>query len=196
MEKIKSLAEYQPLAHRTLNDLGTYEANAIHMEAGITGEMLGEVVDILKGNFAYKKPLDLVHLGEEIGDTSWFAINTFTLNNITFCQKEEDSILIYRAEIKENNAWERKDKVHAALSFILSNKHFFDVMNPHNMLMLIAMCQELCEIFGLDYYQILTTNIKKLQLRYPEKFTEDAAINRNLEAERKVLEEGSETKEE
>ena len=36
--------------------------------------------------------------------------------------------------------------------------------------------------------EILTLNIEKLQIRYPEKFSEYCAINRNLEAERKLLE--------
>ena len=38
------------------------------------------------------------------------------------------------------------------------------------------------------YEEAMETNIKKLKARYPEKFTEDKAINRNLEVERKILE--------
>jgi len=38
------------------------------------------------------------------------------------------------------------------------------------------------------FEKILTTNIEKLRARYPEKFTEEAAINRNLKLEREVLE--------
>jgi hypothetical protein len=38
------------------------------------------------------------------------------------------------------------------------------------------------------FEEILTTNIAKLRARYPEKFTEEAAINRNLKLEREVLE--------
>jgi hypothetical protein len=36
--------------------------------------------------------------------------------------------------------------------------------------------------------EVMDINIKKLEARYPEKFTEDKAINRDLEAERKILE--------
>lgn len=39
-----------------------------------------------------------------------------------------------------------------------------------------------------DWDTILLTNIEKLRKRYPEKFTSEHAINRNLEAERKILE--------
>lgn len=38
--------------------------------------------------------------------------------------------------------------------------------------------------------EILTLNIEKLKARYPEKFTEENAVNRNLDKEREVLERG------
>jgi len=39
-----------------------------------------------------------------------------------------------------------------------------------------------------DYESIMATNIKKLQTRYPEKFSTEKALNRDLVAERKTLE--------
>lgn len=41
-----------------------------------------------------------------------------------------------------------------------------------------------------DLENILTTNIKKLKLRYPDKFTAKAAIDRDLKSERELLEQG------
>jgi NTP pyrophosphatase (non-canonical NTP hydrolase) len=46
-----------------------------------------------------------------------------------------------------------------------------------------------CRINGFDLEAIMENNIKKLMTRYPNKFTQEDAINRNLSAERKVLEE-------
>lgn len=43
----------------------------------------------------------------------------------------------------------------------------------------------------VDYKGMHDLNIAKLRKRYPEKFSEDAAVNRDLEGERKVLEGGS-----
>ena len=74
MTKIKSLEEYRLLAARTLPDLGSMNNNLLHMEAGIAGEFLGEAVDILKKTFAYKKPLDKVHLGEELADVAIYLL--------------------------------------------------------------------------------------------------------------------------
>lgn len=45
-----------------------------------------------------------------------------------------------------------------------------------------------CNINGFDLEEILETNVKKLQARYPEKFSEDRAISRDLEKERGILE--------
>jgi NTP pyrophosphatase (non-canonical NTP hydrolase) len=46
-----------------------------------------------------------------------------------------------------------------------------------------------CKMNNFNLEDILANNIKKLQARYPNKFTKEDALNRNLEVERKVLEE-------
>lgn len=46
----------------------------------------------------------------------------------------------------------------------------------------------LCNMNGWDLRDILTTNIAKLEARYPDKFTEEKAINRDLDIERDILE--------
>jgi len=45
-----------------------------------------------------------------------------------------------------------------------------------------------CTINKLDIGEILATNIAKLQLRYPERFEEHMAINRDITKERELLE--------
>jgi NTP pyrophosphatase (non-canonical NTP hydrolase) len=46
----------------------------------------------------------------------------------------------------------------------------------------------MCERLGLDMGDLMQKNIAKLEARYPEKFTQDAAVNRDLEKERNILE--------
>lgn len=48
-----------------------------------------------------------------------------------------------------------------------------------------------CTFLGFDLEKILETNVKKLTARYPDKFTEDKAVNRDLEKERSILEENT-----
>lgn len=45
-----------------------------------------------------------------------------------------------------------------------------------------------CDQIGIDFDEVMETNISKLKARYGTKFSEDAAINRNLDQERKILE--------
>jgi NTP pyrophosphatase (non-canonical NTP hydrolase) len=46
----------------------------------------------------------------------------------------------------------------------------------------------MCNLHGWDLRDILDTNIKKLEARFPDKFTHENANNRDLEKERKILE--------
>lgn len=46
----------------------------------------------------------------------------------------------------------------------------------------------MCALFGFSYEEVMQVNIDKLKKRYGEKFTEHAALNRDLDAERKILE--------
>ena len=48
----------------------------------------------------------------------------------------------------------------------------------------------LCNTHNWDLRDIMKTNIDKLKARYPEKFTNELAVNRNLDVERQILENG------
>jgi len=111
---------YKEAAWRTSARLATYKDDAYHMIFGMVTEV-GELADVFKRNLAYKKPIDLINVQEEIGDLMWYIINFCTIN-------------------------------------------------------------------GFELEDILYQNIEKLRARYPEKYTEYDALNRDLEKERKVLE--------
>lgn len=44
------------------------------------------------------------------------------------------------------------------------------------------------KVLGITYAEVMDLNIKKLKARYPDKFSQDKALNRDLDKERKVLE--------
>lgn len=197
MTKINSLEEYRLLAARTLPDLGSINNNLLHMEAGIAGEFLGETVDILKKTFAYKKPLDKVHLGEELADTLWYCVGADTINKLpemAVCFTEEDMQIITVTKTQSvayilESVQIRKSTVEAeCLGIILANKSAVDSTNRGAVFAVIGICMGICEVLEIDFWQALTNNIAKLQVRYPEKFTEEAALNRDLSAERVELE--------
>lgn len=45
-----------------------------------------------------------------------------------------------------------------------------------------------CDELGVSLEKIMQTNVDKLRARYGEKFTENAALTRNLDKEREILE--------
>ena len=197
MKKIETLEEYRLLAARTLPDLGSIGNNLLHMEAGIAGEFLGEAVDILKKTFAYKKPLDKVHLGEELADTVWYCAGVETINKLPemeMCFDEEPLAIIENIKnqtityIKESVEIRSSSVETECLGVILSNKGAVDSTNRGAILAIVGICMGICEVLNIDFWQALTNNISKLQVRYPEKFTEEAALNRDLAAERAELE--------
>ena len=197
MTKISSLEEYRLLAARTLPDLGSMSNNLLHMEAGIAGEFLGEAVDILKKTFAYKKPLDKVHLGEELADTVWYCAGVETINKLpgTVIVFDEEAIASVEniknqtiTHIKETAEVISSSVETECLGIILANKSAVDSTSRGAILAIIGICMGICEVLEIDFWQALTNNISKLQVRYPEKFTEEAALNRDLAAERVELE--------
>jgi len=46
----------------------------------------------------------------------------------------------------------------------------------------------LCRIKGINLEEMLQRNIDKLKARYPDKFSQEKALNRNLDKERDILE--------
>ncbi len=95
-------------------------ARLLHGALGACTET-GELQDMIKKHLIYGKPLDLVNVIEEIGDTMWY----------------------------------------------------------------LAIVLDAC---GVTMSDAMQRNITKLRLRYPEKFTSEKALNRDLAAERAALE--------
>ena len=47
-----------------------------------------------------------------------------------------------------------------------------------------------CKFNNINLGEVMYTNVEKLKARYPEKFTNENATNRDLETERQILENG------
>ncbi len=76
-----------------------------------------------------------------------------------------------------------------AINKTIATKEEFDVVNMKeeigDIMWYIAL---LCNTHNIDLKQVMQTNINKLKQRFPEKFTTDNANNRDLRAEREILE--------
>jgi NTP pyrophosphatase (non-canonical NTP hydrolase) len=191
MSKIQTIPEYQGLAARTCPNLPGEHENERHMNLGVITE-IGEVLDIFKKNLAYGKAIDVVNLGEELADISWYIVNKCRFQEISL----EDAFNTVKAEVKD--LLDTQMFSEEGLSKELKTKALMHPLlqaycGPTNSIfsapiVQLAILANIAEWFELDFFQCLTNNIDKLKVRYPEKFTEEAALNRNLEAERTELE--------
>lgn len=193
MKKIETIVEYQQLASRTCPDLDTPELNLLHMNLGISTE-IGEFLDAMKKNIAYNKPLDVVNLSEELADMSWYIANKSRI----FYKKswteelEEKSYEVLLGEVKEYldsiSGIDINTKVAIILTSIIQPMTDDFTKETFNGVRDMAILSYVADIFEIDFFQSLTNNINKLKVRYPEKFNEKDALERNLEEERKQLE--------
>jgi NTP pyrophosphatase (non-canonical NTP hydrolase) len=103
-------------------NLSQQQIELLHHAIGMVTEA-GEFLEAVFNYAVLSKPLDYANVGEEIGDTFWYAYNALRILNL----------------------------------------------NPA---------------------KVRATNIAKLYERFPDKFTEEDALNRDLNSERKILESG------
>jgi NTP pyrophosphatase (non-canonical NTP hydrolase) len=97
-----------------------------------------------------------------------------------------------------------QDLLHASMGLVTESGEFQDALKKHifygreldttnlkeEIGDLLWYCAIALEALGTDFEAVMQTNIDKLKARYPEKFTEEKAENRNLVRERKILENG------
>jgi len=182
--------EYQIAASRTCVNLSTNKANARHMKMGVMSE-IGELIDAYKKELAYGKTLDLINIGEEWADVSWYLANEATRVGIqlvdeTFDEELENNIkeLIEEDDI-EDILWDFGFAFKTAQSNDKDNSSHVDIQDGFITWVYIGE-----NLLNINTNKALENNIAKLKARYPEKFTQEAALNRDLDAERKELSKG------
>lgn len=162
-----------------------------HMALGVASE-LSELEECLIQNH---KEFDEVNLGEELGDKMWYAVNWANLLNINVVQptKPNDveamsALIIYGGQLADiakrylayGASLEAQEEKRKKAKNYLSNT---EILNRY-----ITTIYDLAGVYGLDMETIMGRNITKLYVRYPEQFSEDSALMRDLEAERLALE--------
>lgn len=102
----------------------------------------------------------------------------------------------------DDNLSKIQDLLHAGMGLVTESGEFLDTLKKHiyygKELDKVNLIEELgdqlwyCAIalnaLGSDFETAMQINIDKLKSRYPEKFTEELAKNRDLEKERSILE--------
>jgi hypothetical protein len=154
---------------------------------------LGLSSELAELEAAMNKPeLDLINISEEAGDLYWYC--AVAVNTLGF---DHDGISVFELDRPSNETLKEtiSTSVWAVGEFNdLLKKHLFygRELNMEKMSKTLRqLCMAvsgICVACGKTPAQVRETNINKLRARFGEKFTEAAALNRNLEVERKILE--------
>lgn len=96
-----------------VDDLTGPDAHHLHMAVGISGEA-GELLDAIKKNVIYRKPLDRENVIEELGDLEFFMEGLRDGLGITRQETLEHNVAKltkrYRAGYSDTAAQQRADK--------------------------------------------------------------------------------------
>lgn len=167
--------EYVQLANRTAKPLER-EQQLAHARMGIITEV-GELTDLYKRHLIYGKDFDTANLKEEIGDICWYIALECTTAKRNLYVLEDIQIV------------DPVEEVQIVLTLGRLSGHF--ALEPSTELGLELMLNkliQLCAVRGVSFNQCLRLNIAKLAERYGEKYSDQAALVRNLQAERALLE--------
>ena len=162
--------EYQKQAKRTCPTLGSEKLDLAHMVLGIHSEYNEWIT-----------ATDEVNESEELADMLWYLANYCTFRNYSF-ERLFDVELSNTLGITFNSS-KLQDLVK---KYIAYNK---EISISEESALLENLAFNIKKLYGeTDIFQSLQNNIDKLRVRFPEKFDEELAKNRDLAAERKELE--------
>lgn len=177
-----TLTDYQVAVQRTMPDLGGLQLNKIHMILGMCSEF----------NELYEATDD-VNRAEELTDINWYLNNYATLVNLNLDTEFEFHNKHFYYVLKNNDYMEMLQVEISKLTDM--EKKMFAYKKPIEeydlQQQVIKIAQRLNDAyahFNSNPFVGMERNIAKLKARFPDKFTEHAANNRDLEKERKILE--------
>lgn len=177
-------AQYAPLAIRTAKFISP-SMDIVHACMGIVTEV-GEIVDCFKRHVIYGKPLDLVNLEEEIGDAFWY-LNLYWHSTHTSAKPPLDDAEFAKLldAVKQS---ERSSGGLPTNMLSLAVEAANVAIDVEGSFMLQRQLEMLANTHSIDIGVCLEKNIMKLAARYGDKYSDFKATNRDLAAERAVLE--------
>lgn len=191
-----NIREYKNQVQRTLPDLGSKILNSIHMTLGISSELFEELISAMDAQ-------DKVNIAEELADVQWYLCNYATIHGIELPEiinpeidwqfkgkhevvfKSNYSMFDGLKAVGRLNDFDKKELAYGKV--IPSN----DSARVQCVMFLFEFVEHTANSFKINMNEARKRVINKLKLRYPDKFDCDKAINRDVVAERKILEGGN-----
>lgn len=167
------LDQYQIEAKRTCPTLGSDKLDLAHMVLGIFSEF-EEFAQAVNNN-------DIFNKSEECSDMMWYISNycTFRFINLELMWNEK----FYNKQPFIVNVSVLQDYIK---KYIAYNRQINSEKEEE---ILKAILYNVSQMYGIiDVEKSLQNNIDKLRVRFPDKFSEELANNRNLTLEREKLE--------
>lgn len=172
-----NIKKFQEEVLRPLKVLESEKENLCHVVMGMHSE-LNEIMDASQEE-------DYVNLGEEYGDLIFFMA--------AYCNfRKLDLQSIWDAKLPDGRVFHHiywTSKLQDLVKKFLAYDKDIDVVVEVEILQELSRSVKYeVDMWNFNLSSILQNNIDKLRVRYPEKFSNYNAINRNLKAERKELE--------
>lgn len=174
--QIETWEQYVGLAIRTAKPL-PFEKQIEHARLGMLTE-IGELADVYKRHIIYGKPFDDVNFREEVGDLCWYvALEAHTAKLSLVIHAPREALP------------QEMDSVFTVGRLVGANLSS-DPSHSMRLETLLYRLRTLCHGRNVDMMQCLGLNIAKLAKRYGDKYSDQAALVRDLIAERELLEAG------
>jgi NTP pyrophosphatase (non-canonical NTP hydrolase) len=176
------LQEYQQQAKRTCPSLGDIRLDLAHMAMGINSEIV-EMQEALKTK-------DYINLSEELIDAHWYIANYCTFRDIDYTEINE-FVAGVPTGLNSNGLIDALYEEVCLFQDVVKKYIAYNKPMEDEEIHLARICwfiRDLAERKGINLEDGADKNIAKLKKRYPDGFTEKSAINRDTDAERKILE--------
>lgn len=183
------LSKFVEDAIRTESKIEQVEANTWLLEGTIRGFIsFGNILDMLKKNIYYGKEIDMQLLHQH-AIRAWLAASQVDPKENGHNLEDKrlfdvDPRLFHALVGIATESTELLEAIDAALQ-----GEDLDAVNVKEELGDINWYQAIAlDTLEVDFESVLNTVIAKLKARFPERFTSEHAINRDLDTERKILE--------
>ena len=175
-----NIHEFKEQCKRTCPSLeGGIKLDLAHMVLGMNTEIV-ELREAIRNK-------DSVNIQEELSDFLWYFCNYKTFRGYSeYNYKEQEHVsnpmIVYKLYDRVAELQDLIKKFVAYNKQINIEVELFLLNEIYEYILTIAYS------YSADIEEGLERNIAKLKVRFPEKFDESLAINRNVEVERKILE--------
>lgn len=186
--------QYVELAKRTesiVSNINDIDLRLLHSSIGLATEII-ELNKSIYDNKYGENNLDIINIREEIGDCFWYIAIACDVLNLNFSDTIKNTNL--QNITFDFQFYANKSEIIIGEILDICKRHIY-YKKQWDKTILINLFKELIEELykaliasGVSLEDELEKNIDKLRARYPEKYTDYHAINRDLEAERKILE--------